>query len=214
MRRLFLASAISSSLDKVTELLDKKPADLKLAFVTTAAHPYGKNPPWLAADREKLIGNGFIVFDVDIKDKSKKELEIFFSDFDIICVGGGNSFYLLEKALKSGFAEVVKEFVAKGKLYIGSSAGSILLGPTLDPIKTIDNPEEVPDLKKYDALGIVDFIILPHFEGEQRTGSYKRIMEAPENKKYKFITLTDDEAVAVQGDTYRIVSSGGSTLLK
>ena len=43
-----------------------------------------------------------------------------------------------------------------GKLYIGESAGSMVLAPNIEYIKDMDNPAIASELKSYDALNIID----------------------------------------------------------
>ena len=58
--KLFLASRASDSLELVRPLLPTDPANLKLAFIGTAADTYPAGArPWYDLDREKVASLGF-----------------------------------------------------------------------------------------------------------------------------------------------------------
>jgi dipeptidase E len=73
---------------------------------------------------------------------------------------GGNTIYLLDMIRKYNFGEVIKDFINKGKIYIGSSAGSQIIGNTIElNAKYEDNFINMTD---FTALGIVNKEIIPH----------------------------------------------------
>jgi len=163
-------------LDKIVTELPRKQSELKVVFIPTAADTY-KEKPWLEADRAKLVELGFQVEDFDLKNKTENENEVreTLSKVDIIFVAGGNTFYLLEKARKSGFDKVSRELAQiervdlrgpSEKVYIGSSAGSIIAGPNIEPVKDFDDPT-IADLDSYEGIGLVDFVVLPHWGREK-----------------------------------------------
>lgn len=204
MKKLFLASYSSLVIDNVVDILPAKPSLLKLAFIPTARDPY-KITSLVDPEKEKLKSMGFSIKVVDLKNRSKEELRKDLENIDVIFVAGGNTFYLLEKVIESGFFELVKELVEKGVVYIGSSAGSVLAGPDINITREFDDPNEAPNLKTTEGLKLVDFIILPHYgEGvykEKTLKAYKQWI----NSNYRIIPLTDKQAVIVTGDEYKII---------
>lgn len=201
--KLFLTSSAANVLDKVVSMLPSRQNEMKVIFIPTAGDPYGDDKPWMEADRKKLVDLGFTVEDFDLKDKTKNKVRETLLKADIIFVAGGNTFYLLEKMQKSGFDKVLKEFEKSDKIYIGSSAGSIVLGPTLEPIESLDHPEKAR-LNSSKALGLVGFIIIPHYEREKYVTRHKEILKKF-SKKYKLITLTDEQMVVVDAKGYEVV---------
>lgn len=202
MKKLFLASIVSNIIEELLEILPKPANELTVAFIPTAADPY-KDKWFVEDDRNKLKEKSFNLKDVDIKGKAKQELEDDLKDIDIIFVAGGNTFYLLEKARESGFDEIVKELVQKGVIYVGSSAGATFVCPTIEPVKTLDDPSKAPSLKSFEGLNLVDFVVLPHL-GRENKEKYEKIMREYEGR-YKIIPLTDNQAVVVEGSEYQIV---------
>lgn len=201
--KLFLTSLASEVLDLVLPLLPNEPKNLKCAFIPTAADPYGDIPmPWMVADREKLVSMGFSVIDYDIKNKSIGVLRKDLKEYQIIFVAGGNTFYLLSEVQKSGFDIVIKELLKQGIVYIGSSAGSMIMGPDLKHVVTLDHPEQVPLLTDYTCLGLIRERIVPHSGREKYAERHKKITEEWGDS---ILPLQDNQAFVINGDSMEII---------
>ena len=82
--------------------------------------------------------------------------------------------------------------------------GLFFAGPSIEPVALLDDPNYAPNLKTYESLGLVDFVVLPHY-GKEKYLEIQKIMEDFKDKKFKLITLTDEQAIIVEGDDYKIV---------
>jgi len=203
MKRQFLTSAFSGVGDKLSEF-GLNPSISKVAFVPTASDVY-EEKSWMEADRQKFIDLGFQIEDYDIKHKDEKRIYSDLKDKDIIFVSGGNVCYLLYHVRQSGFGKAIERLLEEGKLYVGSSAGSILVGPTIEPVKTLDNSNQAPKLSSFQGLGFVDFVMLPHYGKEKYEERYKTIMKEW-SPVVKLMPITDKQAILVNGTDYQIIS--------
>lgn len=198
---IYLTSKASRVMPKIVKMLDRSAKELKLAFIPTAGDPYGDDKPWMDADRAMLEKLGFQVEDFDLKNKTEDETQKTLSNFDVIFVAGGNTFYLLNEARKSGFDKVAPELVKAGKIYIGSSAGSYIACPTIEAADWKHADRNIVNLKDWTALNLVDFIITAHY-----TDKWKEAVEkGKKSTKYKVITLTDEQFIVSDEKNFEII---------
>lgn len=169
------------------------PETASVAFIPTAGDPYAERP-WIEADRVALVALGYRVTDVDLKNKTVESLETVLSPHDVLFVAGGNTTYLVEHANASGFSATIRTLLQEGKQYIGSSAGSILAGPTVEPFVKEDLAELPKDfvLSKPTCLKLVDYVVLPHDQVDLFSAEHNKIMKEY-SERLKFVRLTDQE---------------------
>lgn len=105
---------------------------------------------------------GFTIKELSLKSTNPTDLEKEIAGCGVIFVAGGNVFYLLQEVRKSGFYAVLSK-LSPETVYVGSSAGSVLVGPDIGLVDTLNNPAEAFDLKDYSGLNLVDFVVLPHY---------------------------------------------------
>ncbi len=213
MKRLFLASSINKTGVAIAKEVEKvagaKAGDLKVVFVNTAAE--GSTTPdrsWLEDDRKGLVKGGFNLFDYTITDKTINQIDKDLGDCDVIHVNGGNTFYLLLQARKSGFDKWIKrQILGKNKIYIGSSAGTQIISPNIEILRKPDTKIYEQELKTFEGIGLIDFVVFPHWGSEKQKHkdtyfNYRlQISYKPENK---IILLNNWQYVRVENDMYKI----------
>jgi dipeptidase E len=97
-----------------------------------------------------------------LEDRSASDLD----RVDLLFVGGGNTFRLLDQVGRAGFLDPVRHFVADGGDYYGGSAGAVL---ACDDIAIAEghDPNDV-GLSHLTALGLLHGVsVLPHFTESQ-----------------------------------------------
>ena len=165
----------------------------RILFVPNAGDPYD-DPYFVEDDFKRLKKMGYIVEELNLKDDPVLIEQKLSNNADALFIAGGNTFYLLSLIKKSGFDIVLKKWIYSNKIYIGASAGAVILGPSIDPIATLDDPLEAPELESNDALSIIDTVVLPHYGKEKYLPKYNSIIETF-NSKYQLEKLKDNEAL-------------------
>lgn len=206
MKRIFLASSIDITAERIAKDISEKPSSLKMAFISTASEPERGDKNWLDSDKEGLKKAGFNLFDYTITGKNYEEIEKDLKDVDVVHVNGGNTFYLLLQAKKSGFDKWVRKAVNSGKIYTGSSAGSIVASPNIEIARKLETKIFEDELGNFDAFNLVDFIVLPHWGNKSFRDLYLHhrldFAYKPENK---IILLNDWQYVRVEDKGIKII---------
>jgi dipeptidase E len=140
------------------ELLDKKGP--RLAYIPAQSDLqkkyFNQKVEWY-----KQFGiTDLLYFDVDKEYDERKIDELLACD--AIFLSGGNTYYFLNSLKKRNFLSVLRDYVKKGGVLIGVSAGSIIMSKTID-ITTLHD-ENTIGLKNYTALSLVDFEFFPHLD--------------------------------------------------
>jgi len=196
--KIILTSFFADIFSEVKKYLPD-PKRSVVAFIPTAANVY--DDKWFVnIDREKLVQMGYEVKDVDIANMNDAKIREELFGVDIIFVAGGNAFYLLEQVRKSGFDEIIKEKRNSDVVYVGSSAGSLLACPSIDIAREFDDHMEAPSLKDFLGLGLVDFLVLPHYGKEKYLDKMKKVKKEWQDKGFIVRTLRDDQAIVINND--------------
>jgi len=208
--KLFLTSAglPPETTEAFLELLNKKPKETTVCIITTASfanHPE-EEAPYVKADKERLIELGFkTIIEIDLRKENKESLKEKMEAFDVIFVEGGNTFYLLKYVRESGFDKVIRLFLNNGGVYVGISAGSIIACKDVSPAGwSQDWDENIVGLKDLKGLGLVDFIIMPHYVPE-----HEAIINENKNKVFHPIfALTDSQAILIENGNIKFIGPG------
>ena len=126
---------------------------------------------------------------------------------EAVFIGGGNTFRLLKALYDFNLLEPIRERVAAGMPYIGSSAGSNVAAPTIKT--TNDMPIVQPP--SFDALGLVSFQINPHYLDPDKNSTH--MGETREERITQFLEENDTPVVGLrEGAMLRV--QDGVTMLK
>lgn len=191
-------------MDDIIKKLPKSPKEMNLAFIDTAVEVETGDHWWLRAEKEKLIEVGFNVDEFSIKGMIKDEIENRLKDKQVIYFCGGNTFYLLDQVIKTGCDEIIKNKIENGMIYIGSSAGSMIIGKRIDLVSTIDDSSKAPNLKS-DGLGIVDIAVLPHWGSDVFREEYMKGFESMYIEGIKIVPLTNQQYIWIKDDLIQTI---------
>ncbi len=208
-RTILLTSAGMQMKDEIIKLLQKPAYDVSLAFITTASNPEA-DKSFVAKDREIMREMGFNIEEIDIEGKNQNELMKLLEHKDIIFVEGGNTFFLMKTIKQSGFEKVVRKLLEQGKVYIGSSAGSIVAGRTIETAAWVGD-ENAVKLRSLKGMNLVPFDIFVHYLPEHAELIKKKKPWKWQQRKLKI--LTDDQAYLVQGKERILIGKGEAVRL-
>lgn len=208
MKRLFLTSSIGTpgvGASIRSRLGHNKP--LTTVFITTPIEVEDMtDDQWYQDDRKALTDNGFEIFDYTITGKGEDDIKRDLGNCECIYISGGNNNYLLGKSQECNFAPFVRDYVNKGNLYIGTSAGSIVTGPLLPPYLWGEEKGYF-NLADYSCYNIVNFTVIPHWGSKWFQEKYLngRTEQIYDKQAQPFVLINDYEYVEVIDDNYRII---------
>jgi dipeptidase E len=191
------------------ELVGKDFKEANIVFIPTAANMEAGDKRWLISDLMKCQELGFKEIDiVDIAAISQKVWQPRLEKADVIMVGGGNTSYLMGQIKKSGLAAVLPTLL-ETRVYVGISAGSMVVAPKLKE-KEMQRLYEEPiiDDDTNEGLGFVDFLIVPHMNSPYFPRAAELIDEVAQDIDIPLYAIDDQTAVKVIDGKAEVVSEG------
>ena len=198
--------------DELRNIIGKDFKGLKMLFCITASNYEGGDMnEWLIEDLIALRNLGFIIDVCDINGISIENFIHRFEWADVFYFEGGNTQWLRKCINSSGLEEHLKELL-ETRVWIGASAGSIVLCPTVYNSCQELFDEYVKDFPE-DGLGFVDFQFIPHLNNESfpkirkenLVNSSKKLKKIDGKKLY---VLDDSSAIFINDKEIKIVSEG------
>ncbi len=213
--KLILASAGLYTDEIATEmarLVGKPNEEINIAVISEAVKvEFGDRREWYFNELEKIkkyTGGKIDFIDLQANDLETVKTNIAFAD--VVYMQGGNPDYLMHVLAKTGFDKLLKELL-QTKVYIGSSAGSMVVGKRIKSARYRAEREERENYGVTDYLNWVSFAIAPHINSpvfpDHSAKHTKEIIEPTEGTVY---ALEDTQAVVVEGDKISFV--GGEAL--
>lgn len=178
------------------KLVGEPPSDIKIFMLSTQKSIEDKK--WLDLTIKHMTDINLNKNNIKVHNIEKRVSFAEVLKYDSIYFCGGNTYFLLKTIRKTRFDEIIRKFIqVPKKVYVGISAGSIILGPDIELTKIHD--ENIVNLKNLKGLNIIDAAISPHYKN-----SDKKIIDEYRHK-YKIITLTDKQALLVTDKGKKIV---------
>lgn len=204
MKLLLTSAGITNEIiaNALIELLEKPLDEVRTAFILTAKNNRDVPAIEAMANQIKQLDErniNYILVDPSFNSDWREKLD----SVELVIIGGGNTFHLLNEARKTGFDSWLIDNL-NDKVYMGTSAGSILMTPNI-AIASVDNGDEntvgISDLA---GLGFVDFELSPHTpEDVSIEGNLAYSKTTPR----KLLLLDNNSAVKVT-DSTKVLSTG------
>ncbi len=193
---------------KCEELVGKPRSAISIAVINEGyAVDHDNNLPWVLENLNTVKNNfgGNLelvnVLALDIKTIRERIMQ-----HDVIFVVGGHTDYLMSVFNNSGFSKLLPNLL-KTKVYVGSSAGSMVLGKRLssEAYQKIYNFQDAYGVNEY--LGLVDVSIMPHLDSPHFPNRKETLQEAAKKHRGVIYGLRDDSAIIVDGDNITTIGS-------
>lgn len=185
------------------KLVGKKPSEIRIFLVITPIK-YLKRNKYILRQFRQFKGINIPEQNITFFQLDRKVKQDDLKNIDVIFVFGGNTFDYLDRIKKTGLNKIIKAFVKRGGVYLGLSAGSYVVCPTIEAAAWKHADRNTVGLKNLAGLNLVPFLITAHFKEELRL----IIEKSAKNTKYQVIALTDKQAVLIKGKSKKIIGSG------
>ena len=190
--------------EKMLELISKE--KVKLGYIPSTGD---KDRAFFNAQVEfyhKYGIDDFLFFDLDDEYDPLKIEELL--SCDVIHLSAGNPIYFLNNIKRRRFELILQKYVQNGGLLIGVSGGAVQIGRSAGLYKVfIDHLDSaISNIKEFDALGLVDFEILPHYNRWDE--DYKKDVKEYSKKLRTIIyALHDGDGIIVNGDSIEFIGN-------
>lgn len=193
---------------KCEELVGKKRDTINIAVINEAyAVEHDNNLRWILPTLNEVKNNfggklelvNLLALDIDVV---RERIE----QHDVIFVVGGNTDYLMSVFNKTGFSGLLPDLL-KTKVYVGSSAGSMVMGKRLsaDAYEKIYGERDVYGVEKY--FEFVDVAIFPHLNSQHFPNRKEMLLAAAGDHHGIIYGLQDDSAIVVHDENLSTIGS-------
>lgn len=204
MKTLFLTSYLAGTIEKLVNLLQKEQScEKNILFIPTAGN-VEEYTGYIDEGQAALQQFGFKLDVLDIANTDLQQCHTAFLNATIICLSGGNTFYLLQELKRKKLDQLLVQKIAQGCFYIGESAGAMILAANIEYNKIMDDSSLASELNNYTALNIIDFYPLPHYIEEPFVESVQQTYAKYKNN-LPLVPINNQQAIIVRDNTYSIV---------
>ncbi len=215
-KRLLLASsglANEEIISNLEEMVGKPRKDINVAVINEAIKGEPGDHRWFTEELTHLtsILGGNIEF-IDLQAHDMDYVKSRIDEADMIFCFGGNTDYLANTFVKTGFDKILPQILAE-KVWVGSSAGSCVLCH-----KEADEIQSAIYKEKREAdrfMEYVPIIFLPHLHGWFKfdTPEIRRASELTNLPVYALsdnaaLKMVDDQPLVILGPDYIVAEKG------
>jgi dipeptidase E len=210
MKRLLL-TAYGLCTDEIKEafykLLPEDFSDFRVVIVTTSQPKLKEKHPQMISVKCTFHEMGFESVDfIDIEFEDSNKLQ----NYDIIFLNGGYPFYLMHHLKKTGTNMILKKLIDEGKVIVGLSCGSYILGKDNTLCNYLYPEDNIFQTTDMSTLNAVDLRIWPHFK--EHCSIYPdlagKILEFESKYNCEVTRLNNNQAILVLGDKLEYIEMG------
>lgn len=203
MQKLFLASLFKDVFQLFTEFANESLEGKKVTFIPTAALP-DQLDFHIQYSKDLLSKMGLVVDELELSTAPHLDIANKLERNDYIYIAGGNTFFLLQEINRSGAGNIIKDQINAGKLFIGESAGAIILASNIEYSKDTDDPLAAPLLKSFEGLNVIDFYPVSHYKSEPLMEAVD-IVISKYGSKLPLVPFSNSQAILVMGEEWKII---------
>ncbi len=138
----------------------------------------------------RLVGYGFSPENAFVADYFNPE-PFFDMSFDIVYVGGGNTFSILKRLRAAKFDRLILNLLENGAVYVGGSAGAHIICEDISHVARFDKvPNGFTDFR---GLGLYQGVFVCHYSDER-----KAAFEALQAEGKNVAALSDTDSVLIK----------------
>lgn len=204
MRNLFLSSSFKDVTNIFMSFVQEDMKGKTVTFIPTASVPE-KIKFYVGSAKKAFVKMGLIVDELELTRATTDEITTKLRQNDYIYVSGGNTFFLLQELKRTGADKIIIEQIESGKLYIGESAGSMIVSPNIEYVKDMDDSKVASDLNTYSALNVVDFYPVPHYTNFPFAKAVKKIISKYDSE-LRLYPISNTQAILVNGEDMSVES--------
>lgn len=187
----------------LVNLVGKPASETKVGFIPTAANVEPRKKDWLINELLQLWRYGFNWIDIVDPSAAGVDWRARLAEVDVLYFSGGNTFHLLDQVRKTGFDVWLKDNL-DCKVYVGGSASTILMTPSINVAAIEPGDENLPGLTDLTGLGYVPFEIEPHCDAAR----FKVVEEYRKTRPNSIYAIDDATAIQVVDGEVTVISGG------
>lgn len=197
-----------NTVEACVKLVGKPKDEISVAVINEAFAVEENDKRWVLHNLSCVADNFPGPFDiVNLLALPINEVEARIEKSDVIFVAGGNTDYLMHVFKKTGFDKLLHRLL-KTKVYVGSSAGSIVMGRRVSTDEYLDAFGREKDFGITSYLGYVNLAIRPHMDSSEVPKRREDVLrKTSKGLDFPVFGLRDDAAIVVNGDKLHTLGS-------
>ncbi len=202
-----------NTVDACVKLVGKPQDQIKVSIINEAYAVEEGDKRWVLDNMNSVAQHFPAELDiVSLLALSIEEVGKRINNTDVIFVVGGNTDYLMHIFNKSGFTELLPTLL-ETKVYVGSSAGSMVIGKRISTEAYAKVYGEDQDFGVTEYMGLVDLAIKPHLDSDNFPNNRAETLDTfASGTDFPVYGLRDDSAIVYNNGDISFIGSEAHTV--